>query len=231
MMIVKKKSPAKRRVKTTYYRWGPTYRSGFRLSGASRRDIPTTRRFWNQTNRNLTTQLVVTQGDSPYGLGGTYGNISMEWALRDFISSTSGVPIAWDMYRFKHIEVFASVLAMERDCTGSCKAFGPVVIYSTVDTDDVNPINWIAMSQRTNVNQCTLREGVPMVKIASFKPTANFVSQVGDNPGNIIPNKNAWFDLAVTSQNFNGLKCHVSAHVSQVVSFTARATIEFKGNV
>lgn len=228
MMIVKKKTPAKRRVRTTYVRWGPTYRSGFRLSGASRRDLPSTRKFWNLTSRNVTTALAVKTGDSPYGLGGTYGNISMEWALKDFISVTSGVPIAWDMYRIKYIEVFASCLKLEQEPGTS---FGPIVIYSSVDTDDVNPTTWTAMSQRSNVNQTTLRAGNPMIKIAAFRPTPNFVSQVGDHPSNIIPSKQAWFDLAVTSQNFNGLKCHVSTHVSQIVTFTARATVEFKGNI
>lgn len=229
MMIVKKKSGAKRRIRTNYVRWGPTYRSGFRLSGANRRELPSIRKFWNLTSRGLTTELCVKQYDSPYGLGGTYGNISLDWQLRDFISSTSGVPIAWDMYRFKCIEVFASCLKLDQEPGTS---FGPVVIYTSVDNDDVNPIEWQQMSQRSNVNQTTLREGSPLIKIASFKPTANFIAtSTGDNPSNIIPSKNAWFDLAVTTQSFNGLKVHVDAHVSQVVTFTARATVEFKGNI
>lgn len=206
----------------------PRYRSGFTVSGSSPRYRTHTRRLRSLRGWEFTTDTTTTTGDSPYGNNGTFANISFDFALRNFISSTSGLPIVFDQYRFKKIEVFASTLYMDREPNTS---FGPIVIYSSVDLDDVNTINWVAMSQRDNTNVATLRESVPLVKLASWKPKANFVSALGDNPANIIPSSSAWFDMSVTDQSFNGIKIAGFAAVPQNVYFSARATIEFRGKI
>lgn len=190
-----------------------------------------TRRLRSLRGWEFTTDETTTAGDSAYGNNGTFANIGIDFALRDFLTSTSGVPIVYDQYRFKKIELFASCLNIVRTNGNPTPSFGPIVLYSSVDMDDNTAPDWQSMSQRDNVNVCTIRESVPMVKLASWKPVANFVSAVGDNPSNIIPSSSAWFDMAVTNQSFNGIKISGFAQEPQNVYFHARATIEFRGKI
>merc|ERR1711939_456222 len=89
--------------------------------------------------------------------------------------------------------------------------YRPFVVISSVDYDDTNSINWADMSQRNATKTTVLTVTNPNQLVAKFKPRANFTSSTGDNPANRVPGPNAWFDLSVTNQNFNGIKLHAAS--------------------
>jgi len=165
-----------------------------------------------------------TSSESFLGVGSYFNSISLAYALRNFISSTSGVPIVYDQYKFEELEIWALAESF-------LPPYRPVIITSSVDYDDTNAIDWVQMSQRNATKTTALTVTEPHRMVAKFKPRANFNSAVGDNPSNRIPGPNSWFDLSVTNQNFNGIKLHACSQNQGSVRYYAKAKVSFRGKV
>jgi len=165
-----------------------------------------------------------TSSESFLGVGSYFNSISLAYALRNFLTSTSGVPIVYDQYKFDEIEVWAQADSF-------LPPYRPITVISSVDYDDTNSIDWAEMSQRNATKTVVLSVTRPAQMVAKFKPRANFISAVGDNPSNRVPGPGAYFDLSVTNQNFNGIKLHSSCQNQGSVRYYAKAKISFRGKI
>ena len=166
-----------------------------------------------------------TSSDSFLGVGSQYVNVSKSYSLREFISSTSGVPIVYDQYRIDTISVYATVDAWS-------PPYSPTYVTSSVDYDDTNVESWVSMSQRSNTKVQTLTVQQPTKLLATFHPVPNFdVAPAGSSPSNVVPSKNTWFDLANTSQTWNGIKLSVASQQNASVRIYALASIDFRGKI
>jgi len=165
-----------------------------------------------------------TSSESMLGVGSYFNSVSLAYALRNFITSTSGVPIVYDQYKIDQIEIWAFAESF-------LPPYRPIVVVSSVDYDDTNSIDWADMSQRNATKVTTLTVTTPNRMVAKFTPRANFTSAVGDSPSNRIPAPNAWFDLSVTNQNFNGIKLHAASQNQGSVRYYAKAKVSFRGKI
>ncbi len=207
----------------------PTWKSGFRTTRAvGHRSHHTVRKFMLQS-KAFTTDPVTSAIESPYGNSGQFKGAGMDFALRDFLDSGSGLLTTFDQYRFKKIDLYVTTQIIDRP--DSNKSFGPIICYTSVDYDDTFTPTWGTMSQRQNTNQAALRSSYPMIKVASWKPKANYISQAGDAPGNLVPKHGEWFDTSQPTQGFNGIKAMIFCNTQQTVHYFAKATIEFKGAI
>lgn len=183
-----------------------------------------TRNFQQLIPTTLVMEEAETSSESMLGVGSYFESSGLSYALRNFISSTSGVPIVYDQYRFDLIEIF--VLA-----ESFLPPYRPIMAVASVDYDDTNDPDWVSMSQRTNAKTLSLTVTNPYRKIASFKPVGNFTSVVGDAPANVVPSNNTWWDMAVTNQEFNGVKIHVASQNQGSVRVLAKAKVSFRGKI
>lgn len=181
------------------------------------------------TYRNLQslipyTAVLTTATSNPQsmlGIGTNFDSIGLEYSLRLFLTSTSGLVTTFDQYRFEMIEVFAIVDAWT-------PPYAPMVVVSSVDLDDTVTGDWYSMSQRGNKKTVYLTVTEPMKKIASFKPRGNYITSATDSPGNAVPKQDTWYDMANLTQNFNGLKVHMCSTNQASVRYFAKARVALK---
>lgn len=183
------------------------------------------------TQRNLmqllpitaVTQVAANNPDSFLGVGSFYHTTALDFSLRQFLTSTSGLVTVYDQYRFDLLEVYAFL--------DNFQAGAPMYITSSVDYDDAVVGDWYTMSQRNNTKTVVLNSLKPYRMIGAFTPRGNFVTQGTDSPSNMVPQSNQFWDLANLTQLFNGIKLHASSQYNGSVRYYAKARISFRGKI
>jgi hypothetical protein len=212
----------------------PNYNRNLPLGSASvatRAEVPkyriNTRHVFQLRAEPVVTGTVTNPDQASLPVGSQFADAIFAYNLKSFYESSSGLLAVYDQYRIRWIEIYAEQ-AYEGPGIDLNKT-----IYASVDHDDINLPNWLEIQSRENVSMTCIRNNNPKQVVARFKPVANFVNAAGDSPSNIIPNSNAWFDVAANTQDFNGLKVHFEAPGGSTTSlrFSAKACIEFRGKI
>lgn len=197
------------------------------LNASVRKMRIVTKRFHTPIDAISISTAATASNETPLGIGTQFVSTTAAFQLRHFLTSTSGVAQTYDQYRFKEIEVFVRVL----DWTNTPQRY-PICLYGSVDQDDTVLPVWDGFSQRGSIMSKVMTTFVPACRLGAWKPTANFITAAGDAPSNIIPDPNAWFDMAQLTQSFNGIKIMAFSQGGQFsFNIYARATIEFKGQI
>jgi hypothetical protein len=184
------------------------------------------------TKRNLIQLLPTTvvfnqavgNGESMLGVGSYFSTDAYDYAIRNFLTSTSGLVTVYDQYRFDSIEVYAVVDSF-------LPPYRPIMVTSSVDYDDSVSGDWYTMSQRNNTKTSVLTVTKPQVMLAKFTPRGNYITAVGDSPSNSIANPTSWWDLANLTQTFNGIKIHASTQNQASIRYYAKAKVSFRGKI
>lgn len=226
---------SKKSQKKTYTPLG-TMSTVTRNPGAKKLTTMTLHRMQKESPSSVLKQVGPGLGHlSPFGVYGYYENKALHWCLNDFLSHNSGLHTTWDQYRFKELEVFATVIDFDSSSVNDGSINNPCILMSSVDLDDAEECNWsgdsTCLCSRNNIGATVLRANAPYQRIAKFAPVGNFINSSSDNPANAVPTSKTWWDMAKPTQKFNGLKISAFADYAFTVYFIVKATIEFKGGI
>lgn len=166
-----------------------------------------------------------TQSDeSQLGIGSYFVSKGLAFSLADFLDTTSGIKTVFDQYKFDLIEVFGYL-------DNYTQSSNPVLVTASVDYDDTVDPTWDTMSQRNNTKTVYITNLEPMKLLARFKPRGNYITSLGDSPTNIIPNPNAYWDMAQPRQGFNGIKICAASQSSTSLRILVKAKISLRGKI
>jgi len=155
----------------------------------------------------VSSSQVLSAVESPYPVGSAYSTGTMLFSISELSEQARKWIQQFDKYRILSIEVFVTLVSRSKN--GSIDRTAPVELYFYEDTD-ADPdttTNWVRTCCRDNLGRVVLNATYPSMQLLSFKPTATFkASQIDQNPANMIPDKNAWFEALHLNQLFSGVR-------------------------
>jgi len=196
----------------------------------------TRRRHFMQLNSELvSSSQVLSATQSPYPVGSQFSAATLLFAATELSQNAQSWITSHDKYRVNQIEIFVTLASKLKD--GSPLANQPVEVYFYEDTDaePTTQTSWLRTCDRDNLGRVVLNAFQPSMRLITFKPTATFAAgPIDQNPGNVVPKKDAWLDALALNQLYSGLRvfsCCAQADTvgetySYSLAFSYRVTIE-----
>lgn len=176
---------------------------------ARERNRTVTRRFLLRKAQHRVSADVLSDSQSPFILGSQYGSNHFTFNAADLSTSAQEWIRQHDLYRVMSAEMFVTAHVESR--TNTTKQTVPIHHYCYVDPDtsesqssSVTP--WYDIIDRENLARVVLRANNPSIKIATWSPRPLFSPVSGDNPANVIPDKQSWIDSLILTQEHSGVR-------------------------
>lgn len=113
----------------------------------------------------------------------------------------------WDQYRFRHIKLYVRHAPTTAQVDGIYNNFSSDIFSSYDEDDHLDVSDWQTFNDRANIKHDHFSAFKPMAHIGTYEYIGNFNNTSGDDPSNVVPTYDDWWDAATAnSQTFQGVK-------------------------